>query len=180
MAKLHIILILICSIIMLKGNCKSLFQHSKTTTPTFRVYLHEILSGPNATLYEVGRASISSTSPTNFGIVRVADDFITAGPGPNSQNLGRNQGHVINSGLNEVAITVEFNFLFTAGEFRGSSLTVVGRKLLLGVNQEIPIVGGTGLFRLARGYTVSNLYSFDPATNTYVYIYDFYVVRLGI
>lgn len=172
--------ILICSLIMLKCNCKSLFQDSKTIIPTFRVYLHEILSGPNATLYEVGRASISSTSPTKFGIVRVADDFITAEPDPSSQYLGRSQGHVINSGLNEVAITVEFTFLLTDGEFRGSSLTIVGRKLLLGVNQEIPIVGGTGIFRLARGYTVSNLYSFDPATNTYVYIYDFYVVGLGI
>ncbi|XP_047939122.1 dirigent protein 2-like [Salvia hispanica] len=141
---------------------------------TFRVYLQEILSGPNATLYEVARANITSTSPTNFGQFLVGDDFVTATPDPNSMRLGRSQGFVAFSDLDDIAIVLTYTFIFTDGPYRGSSLTIAGRKMPFVKNQEIPIIGGTGVFRLARGYTISSLFSSTP--NTFVFVYDFYVV----
>ncbi|KAG6421847.1 hypothetical protein SASPL_118406 [Salvia splendens] len=141
---------------------------------TFRVYLQEILSGPNATLYEVARANITSVSPTNFGQFLVGDDFVTTTPDPNSMRLGRTQGFVAFSDLDELAIALTFTFIFTDGPYRGSSLTIAGRKLVLGKNQEIPIIGGTGGFRLAQGYTISNLVASTPISVTFMY--DFFVV----
>lgn len=167
MGKLSIILV-ICSLIVL---CNSSSLNKKAA---FRVYLQEILSGPNATLYEVARANITSISPTSFGQFFVGDDFVTTTPDPNSMRLGRSQGFAAISDLDEVAISLTFTFLFTDGPYRGSSLTIAGRKLIMEKNQEIPIVGGTGGFRLARGYSISTLVSSTPTSFTFVY--DFYVV----
>ncbi|KAI3445010.1 hypothetical protein Pfo_001675 [Paulownia fortunei] len=179
MGKVDIIFIFISSLMLIANaqGFKNHFQGSEKIAK-FRVYLQDVLGGPNATVYEVARANITSISPTSFGQVRVVDDLITAEPDANSEKLGRAQGVITFSGLEESALTMNMNFVFTAGVYEGSTLCIVGRNPISNNNRELPIIGGTGIFRWARGYSISNTYSYDPATEYGVLEYNLYVVYL--
>ncbi|KAI3467156.1 hypothetical protein Pfo_023819 [Paulownia fortunei] len=115
-------------------------------------YVQDALGGPNATIWEVARAEITSVSPTMFGQVRVLDDLITAEPDRNSEKLGRAQGLITSADLRESGLAMNINFVFTAGEYNGSTLCILGRNPIDSRNRELPVVGGTGVFRMA--YTV--------------------------
>ncbi|KAK9107079.1 hypothetical protein Syun_023090 [Stephania yunnanensis] len=52
-------------------------------------------------------------------------------------------------------------YLFVSGPYNGSSFSVVGRNPVMGEDRELPIVGGTGMFRLARGYCLLETHSMD-------------------
>ena len=52
-------------------------------------------------------------------------------------------------------------YSFTRGRFNGSSLSVVGRNPIMSEVREMPVVGGTGVFRFARGYCFARTYSMD-------------------
>lgn len=177
MVKTHVSIFTLVISSLFFVSTQSLFQESEKIAK-FRVYLQDVLSGPNATVYEVARANITSTSPTLFGQVRVVDDLITAGPDPNSEKLGRAQGVITSSDMEHSAIIMNINFMFTGGEYKGSTISMVGRKSLEYDNQELPIVGGTGFFRAARGFSISSNYSYDAATEYGVLVYDFYVVYM--
>ncbi|XP_073148334.1 dirigent protein 22-like [Henckelia pumila] len=138
-------------------------------------YIQDVLDGPNATVWEVARSTITSGSPTSFGQVTVIDDTITSGPEPTSNELGRSQGLITFTGMQELAGSMNWNLVFTAGKYKGSTLCVLGRKSKSGKYHEMPVVGGTGLFRMARGYSISNTYSFNPNTRYGVYEYTVYV-----
>ncbi|XP_051146249.1 dirigent protein 22-like [Andrographis paniculata] len=140
-----------------------------------RVYVQDAFSGSNATVWEVATAKITGNSSTLFGQVMVLDDKLTSKPERNSTEVGRAQGLTTSSGFGEYALTMNVNVLFTAGEYNGSTLCIVGRNLIGQKERELPIVGGTKLFRMARGYAISNTYSYDPVENYAVLEYTFYV-----
>ncbi|XP_051146264.1 dirigent protein 22-like [Andrographis paniculata] len=142
-------------------------------------YVHDALSGPNASLWEVGRATITSGSPTSFGLVRVLDDKLTAEPERNAPEVGRGQGIVTSSDFRVVALTMDVNIVFTTGKYNGSTLCLAGRNLVGTKDIELPIVGGTGVFRMARGYAISNAYSFDSVDNYLILDYTMYVYYYG-
>ncbi|XP_051145341.1 dirigent protein 21-like [Andrographis paniculata] len=150
---------------------------SKEKVAKLHFYLHDALGGGDgtATVWEVARASITATSATGFGQVRVVDSLITVTPDINSEKLGKAQGMITFTGLDDPALSMNLNFHITAGEFSGSSLCVVGRIPASSTNRELPVVGGTGVFRMARGYTISNTYSFDITKNYGVLEYTAYV-----
>nr|WCZ54765.1 dirigent protein 11 [Phryma leptostachya subsp. asiatica] len=145
----------------------------------FEVYIQDISKGPNATVWEVARATISTDSEPYFGIVRVIDNQITAGPDPSSQEIGRLQGAVYFSDMHDVAVTMNFNFLFTTGRYRGSTLAVLGRNPMNDDVREVPVVGGTGAFRLARGYSISTTPFFNKTGGFGVLKYSFYILHFG-
>ncbi|KAH6824528.1 hypothetical protein C2S53_010342 [Perilla frutescens var. hirtella] len=142
----------------------------------FTVFVHDVLSGPSATVVEVARASITSTSPSSFGLVRVLDDSMTVEPDPSSYELGRAQGIATSADKEESSLCMNIVFMFTGGEYKGGTLSIVGRRSLVYGDSEVPVVGGTGIFRGARGYAVANTYSEDAATGNYVMRYDMHVV----
>lgn len=126
-----------------------------------RFYVQDRVEGPNATVWEVARAEITAGSPTVFGQVRVFDDLITAGPDPSSRKLGRAQGLITYADFHQPALAMNLNIIFTAGRFNGSTLSIAGRNPILSADRELPVVGGTGLFRMARGFSISNTHSYD-------------------
>ncbi|XP_075483609.1 dirigent protein 1-like [Primulina tabacum] len=128
-------------------------------------YIQDALSNPNATVYEVARSTLTSTSSTSFGQVMVIDDKITEGPHHNSNELGRIQGIITSSDLRVLAFTLNLNIVFTAGKYNSSTLHIVGRNQILDTKRELAIVGGTGVFAMARGRYIQNTYSFDPIAN---------------
>ncbi|XP_026424274.1 dirigent protein 20-like isoform X2 [Papaver somniferum] len=119
----------------------------------FLMYRHDIVSGPNPTAIEVASASTTRNSSTFFGGVVMMDDPLTEGPELSSKLIGRAQGFYASAGINELAMLVNMNFAFMVGEYNGSTISIMGRDALLSEKvQEMPIVGGAGLFRFARGY----------------------------
>ncbi|KAL7126108.1 hypothetical protein ABFS83_14G163800 [Erythranthe nasuta] len=153
---------------------KALLQ-SKEKAVKLHFYIQDALGGPNATVSEVARSDMTAASAVSFGQVRVLDDLITVEPDRNSAKLGRAQGMITFTGLDEAALTMNLNFYFTAGEYSGSSLCIIGRNPINSTNRELPVVGGTGRFRLARGYSISNTYSYDAVANYGVLEYTIYV-----
>ncbi|KAK4437664.1 Dirigent protein 23 [Sesamum alatum] len=128
-------------------------------------FIQDALGGPNATVWEVARSEITSESPSSFGQILVVDDLITATPDPNSMALGRAQGLITSADLQVLALNMNLNFYFTQGEFKGSTLSILGRNPVMETDRELSVVGGTGVFRMARGYAYSHTYSFDTTTD---------------
>ncbi|EPS60031.1 hypothetical protein M569_14773, partial [Genlisea aurea] len=139
------------------------------------VFVQDVGGGRQATIWEVAHAAITGKSKYSFGKVSAVDDLLTAGPDKSSQALGRLQGTFAYTGLNETSLTANINFHLTSGPYSGSTLCVAGRNPVQESNRELPLVGGTGVFRAARGYAIVNTISFDKATNYAVLQYTFYV-----
>ncbi|XP_051146171.1 dirigent protein 22-like [Andrographis paniculata] len=140
-----------------------------------RVYVHDVVGGPNATVWKVATANITGNSSSLVGQISVVDDKLTSRPERNSTEVGRVQGLTTLLGLEKLAFMMNLNFWFTAGEYNGSTLCVVGRNPIGQTDRELSVVGGTKLFRMARGYSVSNTYSYDPVENYGVLEYTLYV-----
>ncbi|KAH1084375.1 hypothetical protein J1N35_024136 [Gossypium stocksii] len=45
-----------------------------------------------------------------------------------------------------------YNFAFIEGKYNGSNLSVLGRNPVFSAVREMPVIGGSGVFRFARGY----------------------------
>ncbi|CAK9141814.1 unnamed protein product [Ilex paraguariensis] len=65
--------------------------------------------------------------------------------------IGRVQGLYAAASLEDVALSGVFKFIFREGEYNGSSLSVLGNNPYRLLVREMPIVGGSGIFRMARG-----------------------------
>ncbi|KAJ8631572.1 hypothetical protein MRB53_024895 [Persea americana] len=53
---------------------------------------------------------------------------------------------------------------FTSGRCKGSSFSIMGENHVMHQVREMPIVGGTGLFRFARGVAIAKKYFFNDTT----------------
>lgn len=124
------------------------------------LYMHEKDAGPNSTAVVVvnctgpplpaGRGSYGC-----FGDTRVVDDVLTAEPNRTSPVVGRVQGfHVMASRQESVLIMSLTVVLTDYPPYTGSTVVVVGRNDLLAPVRELPVVGGTGSFRMATGYVL--------------------------
>ncbi|KAL2460043.1 Dirigent protein 11 [Abeliophyllum distichum] len=182
------VILMILSLIIAMASVEAKSEMSKQEKTWFRnlcrgkekviklhFYVQDELSGPNKTVWEVSRSNITSISPTSFGQVRVLDNLMTAGPEKNSTELGRAQGLITFADLKQSALAMNINFVFSTGKYNGSTLCILGRNPILEMDRELPIVGGTGVFRMARGYSISNTYSYDPIQDYGVLEYTFYV-----
>ncbi|KAK7841342.1 dirigent protein 21 [Quercus suber] len=114
-------------------------------------YFHDIVSGPKPTAVRVAQAATTNKSPTEFGAVAVIDDPLTLLPENTSKVVGQAQGIYTLASQSEAALLMVLNFAFTEGEYNGSTLSVLGRNTVFSNVREMPIVGGSGVFRFAQG-----------------------------
>ncbi|KQJ94423.1 dirigent protein 22 [Brachypodium distachyon] len=143
-----------------------------TTAPAqketrLRLYWHDVWSGGanNATVAQVVRPPATSPNATSFGSVYVIDDPLTEGPNlTSSRLLGRAQGVYISAGKDSLSLLMAMSFVFVDGEYNGSSITIVGPNQADRRVREMPVVGGTGAFRFARGYCQLRTHWFDAST----------------
>ncbi|KAL6545946.1 hypothetical protein OROGR_009820 [Orobanche gracilis] len=154
---------------------KNINQFGNERVSELRFYVQDVLGGENSTVYEVSRASITPSSPTSFGQVRVLDDLLTTKPDINSEKIGRVQGLITSSDLETSALAMNVNFVFTSGEYNGSTISILGRNQIMNQKRELPVVGGTGKFRYARGYATASTYSYDDETSYGVLEYTLHV-----
>ncbi|CAI9118175.1 OLC1v1019706C2 [Oldenlandia corymbosa var. corymbosa] len=146
--------------------------HAKPKFQELHFYIHDILQavpGKNISIVEVAKAeNITDSSPTEFGLVYVVDNKLTAGPEYDSKQVGYVQGLSVSASIENSASTVCLNMIFTQGEYNGSTLSVLGRIARYSDNREFPILGGTGGYRMAQGIATGELYSYDNVTRNAV------------
>ena len=127
-------------------------------------YFHDIVSGSNPTAMRVAKPTSYTglvNTLTGFGSVVMADDMLTSGPEPNSTVVGRAQGFYASASMEDIGFLMTMNFAFSDGDFNGSSLSLLGRNPVLHEYREMPIVGGSGVFRMARGIATAKTYKFN-------------------
>ncbi|KAL0454088.1 UNVERIFIED_CONTAM: Dirigent protein 11 [Sesamum latifolium] len=143
-----------------------------------RFYLQDVVGGENRTVWRVAQSNLSDVLPSVFGAVCVLDNLVTTGPEIDSQEVGRMQGLIGLADFHEKALVMLLNMVFTEGEYKGSTLSILGRNPLDAKVREVPIVGGTGAFRMARGYVITRTYSMDEAHIRSVYEYNLVVFHM--
>ncbi|TKW07251.1 hypothetical protein SEVIR_7G295800v4 [Setaria viridis] len=141
-----------------------------------KLYWHDVVSGPSPTAVQVAHAAVTNTSKTGFGAVVVIDDPLTEGPDlKSSKPLGRAQGTYIAAGKDEVSLMMNMNFVFQAGKYNGSTVAIMGRNAVFNAVREMAVVGGTGVFRMARGYAQARTHTFDLKTGDATVEYNIYI-----
>ncbi|BFG38311.1 hypothetical protein CerSpe_245850 [Prunus speciosa] len=138
-------------------------------------YFHDIVSGPNPTSIWVAQTPTSKKSPTLFGSIAMFDDPLTVGPEKSSKLVGRAQGIYGSASQSEDALLMTMNLAFVEGKFNGSSLSVFGRNAVVEAVREMPIVGGSGVFRFARGYVQARTLKFNATSGDALVEYDVFV-----
>nr|CAN61168.1 hypothetical protein VITISV_038109 [Vitis vinifera] len=138
-------------------------------------YFHDIISGPKPTAVRVAEAAMTNKSATMFGAVLMMDDPLTVGPEPSSKLVGRAQGIYASASQEEMGLLMVLNFAFMEGKYNGSTLSVLGRNTIFSKVREMPIVGGSGLFRFARGYAQARTRTFnlDVVVEYNVYVFHY-------
>ncbi|XP_059643909.1 dirigent protein 19-like [Cornus florida] len=135
--------------------------HAEEKVTKLHFYFHDVVEGKSPTAYTVAKCNITDKSPTFFGLLRMVDNPLTAGPKPSSRILGRAQGIYGSAGLEGVGLLMNMNFVFTDGKHNGSTLSLLARNSVFDEYREMPIVGGSGVFRLARGIATAKTHSFN-------------------
>ncbi|CAN1276445.1 Dirigent protein 23 [Linum perenne] len=133
-------------------------------------YFHDIFSEPNPTATQVVQP-ISNSTATFFGAVVMVDDPLTETPDRNSKLVGRAQGLYGAAGRNDLVLLMVMSYGFVDGPYNGSSISLVGRNTVTkpATTRELPILGGTGFFRMARGYAILNTVSLNAAGDAVVH-----------
>ena len=137
-----------------------------------RFYFHDVVSSKSPSAIKVAGAP---TMLTGFGLVMMMDDPLTAGPDPTSERVGSAQGVYALASQSELGLLMAFNFVFTAGKFNGSTLSVLGRYAVFSAEREMPVVGGSGAFRFATGFAKARTYIFNSTTLDAIVEYNVYV-----
>ncbi|CAI0388279.1 unnamed protein product [Linum tenue] len=138
-------------------------------------YYHNLLAGPNPLN---PKCPLDFNHPAGlFGRLTMADNPLTLDPELNSTTVGRAQGLYGVASRTDATFMELFNFVFKAdGEYRGSTVTVLGRNHILAAGiREMPVVGGTGVFGFARGKVHVKTHSFNTTTGNTVVKCDVYV-----
>ncbi|CAI9113222.1 OLC1v1013792C1 [Oldenlandia corymbosa var. corymbosa] len=146
----------------------------------FRLYLNNILTTVPPASVAVAKASTTDSTPTSFGLVRVIDGPMAEQPmteNPNATVVARVQGLGVFSSQTEVGILEALSFVFVDGEFKGSTLTALGRLAPAEGWSDISVVGGAGVFRRAQGTIASRIYYIDPTVGDVqemIFDFDYY------
>ncbi|XP_004511259.1 dirigent protein 21 [Cicer arietinum] len=130
-------------------------QQQKTEKLTnIHFYYHDIRNNNNPTIVQI--IDTPKNVPNGFGSTFMMDDVMTEGPELSSHHIGRAQGLFGLSSLQDLGMFMLTNFVFNEGKYSGSTLSMLGRNPISEQNREMPIVGGTGVFRFARGFAIAN------------------------
>ncbi|XP_040384872.1 dirigent protein 21-like [Oryza brachyantha] len=122
-------------------------QQVSAASAHLHFYMHDLLG---SSAVEVVRGPRGM-----FGNTVVMDDVLTEGPASTSAVVGRAQGqYIVASSQGGMDLMVAMNVVLSSGPFAGSSVTVVGRDDTGAAVRELTVVGGTGQFRMARGYVL--------------------------
>ncbi|XP_023921789.2 dirigent protein 21 [Quercus suber] len=135
-------------------------------------YFHDIVGGKNPSVVRIAGPPDSFIG--NFGNTMMADDLLTEGPKPTSKLVGKAQGLYAMAAQNDMALLMVMNFVFLEVSIM-ECISILGRNAVLNDQREMPIVGGNGFFRFARGYALAHTISADFSTGDAIVEYNVYV-----
>lgn len=164
-------LFLIFSILITTSNCIN------ETETKLHFYFHDIVTGSNPTAIRIAQASTTNSSSSFFGALVMIDDPLTETPDPKSKLIGRAQGMYAMASQEEAGLMMVMNFHFVQGEYNGSTLAVLGRNAVMSGIREMPIIGGSKMFRFARGYAQAKTYQLDMSTGNAIVEYNVRVLH---
>ncbi|XP_050901036.1 dirigent protein 22 [Lathyrus oleraceus] len=142
----------------------------------FRFYWQDIVGGNNATSIPIIPPLPKFNNDYSvFGLVRIFDNALTLGPKLSSKLLGRAQGFLASTSQTELDFLIVMNFALFEGKYNGSVITISGRDVAYNKTREMSIIGGSGVFRFAKGYAEANTISFDPITVNTIVEYNVFV-----
>ncbi|KAL1204921.1 Dirigent protein 7 [Cardamine amara subsp. amara] len=153
---------------------KKLLGLRKEKLTHFRVYWHDILSGSNPSSVVI-RPPVSNSS--FFGSVTAIDNRLTTEVSVNSTLVGQAQGVYTGAGQRDASALMVMNFAFKTGKYNGSTISILGRNAILTKVREMPVIGGSGLFRFARGYVEARTMWFDQKSGDATVEYNCYVLH---
>ncbi|OAY54612.1 dirigent protein 22 [Manihot esculenta] len=154
---------------------RKLYGLKKEKLSHFRLYWHDAVTGSNASSVLV--VPPENTSTTAFGMVRMIDNALTLGPQMSSKLVGRAQGFYAQAAQQEIGLLMAMNFAFIEGKYNGSTITVLGRNTVFSKVREMPVVGGSGLFRFARGYVQARTHWLNMTSGDAIVEYNIYVLH---
>ncbi|KAG6492391.1 dirigent protein 1-like [Zingiber officinale] len=172
-------LLLLPILLLLSGPAPSTASSYNEKLTHLHFFFHEIYGGPNASTITVVNPP-NSSSYTALGSIGVGENYLREGAEPGSTLLGRAHELAVAASLGTpTAYLSLFNFIFTAGEYNGSSVSIFGRAVLTEV-MDRAIIGGSGKFRMARGYTISKLVNRTVAGDVIYLVveYDAYIYHM--
>ncbi|KAG1331112.1 Dirigent protein 22 [Cocos nucifera] len=102
------------------------------------------------------------------------DNALTVGPKPNSKLVGRTQEFYALASNKEMGLLMSMSFAFFEGKYNGSTVTILGRNMVLSEVREMLVIGGSGLFRMAQPRLG---HSFNPKTGDAVVEYNVFVMH---
>jgi len=111
---------------------------------------------------------MTSSCPTLFGGVVVIDDWLTEGPEVTSKMVDKAQGLYASASQEHMHLLMAITLVFSSAKYNDTTLSVLGINPISNNVRELPIVGGTELFRLARGYALAHTHSADQTGNVIV------------
>ncbi|XP_042400822.1 pterocarpan synthase 1-like [Zingiber officinale] len=140
------------------------------------LHLHERnLGAPNGTMVYAVELRREAPYGNGFGNIIVFDNVLRETAEPASPAIGMEQGFGVGSSLAQNSGLTMLELVFTAGRYGRSSLSVFGTLRSTEGASERAIVGGSGEFRLARGYVLSRV---GGGTNeTLIWELDAYILR---
>ncbi|PIA25900.1 hypothetical protein AQUCO_10400010v1 [Aquilegia coerulea] len=140
-------------------------------------YFHDIVSGKKPTAIRIAQASTTNQSSTLFDLLYMPDDPLTQGPELTSKIVGRAQGLYGSADQQQLGLILAMSFGFTYGKYNGSTLSIFGRNPALNLVREMPIVGGTGAFRLARAVAFAKTYWLNITSGDVIVEYNVTVIH---
>ncbi|XP_021752953.1 dirigent protein 23-like [Chenopodium quinoa] len=153
------------------------YSHHEHKT-VLQFYFHEIAIGNSSTVALIAQAQpVDPNNSFAFGNLYMVDELLTVGPDPKSKFIGRAQGFSGSASQQGVNSFMGLCYSFIDGIYNGSSINILGRNSILNPIREIPVVGGTGLFRMARGYAIAQTYYFNVTSGIVVVGYNVTVVH---
>ncbi|KAK4493089.1 hypothetical protein RD792_018076 [Penstemon davidsonii] len=126
-----------------------------------KVFFQDYSGGPNPTIVEVTGQPNELLNFKKFGAMFCTDDPITEKFEVSSAQIARGQGLYVTSALDGSNTHVLVSIVFTNEEYKGSTLEIQGSSAQFERVREVAVVGGTGKFRLARGYATFETVHYD-------------------
>ncbi|AAG27784.1 dirigent protein, putative [Arabidopsis thaliana] len=152
-------------------------HHKKEKLTHFRVYWHDIVTGQDSSSVSIMNPPKKYTGATGFGLMRMIDNPLTLTPKLSSKMVGRAQGFYAGTSKEEIGLLMAMNFAILDGKYNGSTITVLGRNSVFDKVREMPVIGGSGLFRFARGYVQASTHEFNLKTGNAIVEYNCYLLH---
>ncbi|CAI9108322.1 OLC1v1007892C1 [Oldenlandia corymbosa var. corymbosa] len=138
-------------------------HHAKPNFTKFHFLVHDDVTVDKPTSLLVAPANTNNIASIAFGSTYSMDAPITIGSDPESKLIFRAQGTFTFVGQAEPVLSMAINLVFTEGDYHGSSLSILGNNPISHQYRKMPILGGTGIYRLTRGNATMDIVTVDIA-----------------